>query len=296
MPGIKLAEPVRIKYTSVQNFLAVVNQHYDQLRQYNTENQLLEFSGVSHADFALLSADSTRPCKSAKFHYLPNCQILRVKIMPGWDHEILIALLRDLIESQLRSMNVKHEVITLGSPKNVFGSWVKEPDLCWSLETSCSQPRCIVEIGTSETSRQLSVDAHGWLESPHSSAKAVITIAFKYIDAEKAPNPLTISLWEPVDRISNVDTRRSPLTTTRTAALDVWNVAGTLTVTGFRVVKDEEEEDIQMTTNELRLPFDLFIGRPASNEGEGDIVLTEVMVIGLVRKLLECRRQYRISG
>ena len=51
-----------------------------------------------------------------------------------------------------------------------------------------------------------------------------------------------------------------------------------------------------MTTNKIRLPFDLFIGRPASNEGEGDIALTEVMVIGLVRKLLECRRQYRISG
>ncbi|KAJ5534756.1 hypothetical protein N7527_001010 [Penicillium freii] len=294
MPGIKLAEPVCIKYTSVQNFLAVVNQHYDQLRQHNTENQLLEFSGVSHADFTLLSEDSTRPCKSAKFHYLPNSQILRVKIMPGWDHEILIALLRDLIESQLRSMNVKHEVMTLGSPKNVFGSWVKEPDLCWSLKTSCSQSRCIVEIGTSETARQLSVDAHGWLESPHSSAKAVITVAFKYIDAEKALNPLTISVWEPVDRISSVDTRRSLLTTARTAALDVWNVAGTLAVTGFRVVKDEE--DIQMTTNEIRLPFDLFIGRPASNEGERDIVLTEVMVVGLVRELLECRRQYGISG
>ena len=51
-----------------------------------------------------------------------------------------------------------------------------------------------------------------------------------------------------------------------------------------------------MTTNKIRLPFDLFIGRPASNEGERDIVQTEVMVIGLIRELLEYRRQYGISG
>ncbi|KAJ5415579.1 hypothetical protein N7465_004274 [Penicillium sp. CMV-2018d] len=152
----------------------------------------------------------------------------------------MIALLRELIESQLRAMNVKDEVMPL------------ELDLCWSLKTSYSQPRCIVEIGISESARQLSVDVYGWLEAPYSSVKAVITVAFKYIDTEKALNPLTIPVWEPVDRISSVDTRRSPLTTARIAALDVWNVAGTLAVTGFYVVRDEE--DTQMTTNEIRLP------------------------------------------
>lgn len=62
----------------------------------------------------------------------------------------------------------------------------------------------------------------------------------------------------------------------------------------FMLSKDGE--DTQMTTNEIRLPFELFIGRPASKEGERDIVLTEVMVIGLVRELLEYHRQYDISG
>jgi hypothetical protein len=44
------------------------------------------------------------------------------------------------------------------------------------------------------------------------------------------------------------------------------------------------------------LLFELFVGRPASKEGEHDIVLTEDMVIGLVRELWECRQQCRVYG
>ncbi|CAG8899677.1 unnamed protein product [Penicillium egyptiacum] len=213
--------------------------------------------------------------------------------MPGWDHGILITLLRRLVERQLLAMNVDDGCITLGSPKNVLGGWVKEPDLCWFLVTSCSQPRCVVEVGTSKSARRLSIDAHGWLEAPHSSAQAVITVSFKYIDAENELNPLTISVLELVDRISNVDSRLSPLTSARTAALDIWNVGGSLAVAGFHVVKDEE--DLTVTTKEIRLRFELFTSRPALNEGEHDIVLTEEMVIRLVRQLWEYRQQYGIS-
>ncbi|OQE80911.1 hypothetical protein PENNAL_c0043G05513 [Penicillium nalgiovense] len=216
---------IRIKYTGVQSFLAVVYQQHDLLRQHKTENQLLEFSEVSDADFSFLSADSTRPCKSARFHYFPNSQILRVKITV-WDHEILISLLRKLVERQLIAMDVDDECMTFGSPMNVLGDWVKEPDLCWSPAISGCQLRCVVEVGTSQSARQLSIDAHGWLEAPRSSVQAIITVSF------------------------NSTTRLSPLTIARTATLDVWNVAGNLTASGFHVVKDEDTQRT-VTTGEI---------------------------------------------
>ncbi|CAG7948037.1 unnamed protein product [Penicillium nalgiovense] len=239
---------IRIKYTGVQSFLAVVYQQHDLLRQHKTENQLLEFSEVSDADFSFLSADSTRPCKSARFHYFPNSQILRVKITV-WDHEILISLLRKLVERQLIAMDVDDECMTFGSPMNVLGDWVKEPDLCWSPAISGCQLRCVVEVGTSQSARQLSIDAHGWLEAPRSSVQAIITVSFKYVDLENEPNPITISVWKPVYRISST-TRLSPLTIARTATLDVWNVAGNLTASGFHVVKDEDTQRT-VTTGEI---------------------------------------------
>ncbi|KAJ6186223.1 hypothetical protein N7519_007524 [Penicillium mononematosum] len=237
-PGFpKGKRPIRIKYTGVQGFLASVYQQYDLLCQHKTGNQLLEFSGVSDADFSFLSADSTRLCKSPKFQYFPNSRILRVNITV-WNHEILISLLRRLIERQLVAMNVDDECMTFDSPMNVLGDWVKEPDLCWSLMTSSGQLRCVVEVGISESARQLSIDARGWLEAPRSSVQAVTTVSFKYVDLGNEPNLFTIAVWEPVDRIRSADTRLSPLNIARTATLDVWNVAGNLTASGF-VVKEK---------------------------------------------------------
>ena len=104
--------------------------------------------------------------------------------MPGWDHENLAFLVRKLIYKQLIAMDVDLECLTLGSPRNELGDWIKEPDVCWAPAFSSNKPTCVIEIGTSESTSHLSVDAHGWLEAPQSPVQAVITISCKYLCAE----------------------------------------------------------------------------------------------------------------
>ncbi|CAI7646826.1 unnamed protein product [Penicillium glandicola] len=293
MPGRPIEDHSdAIKYLGVDNFLDVVRRQYDSLTQLRTNQQIIKFRPVPEKEFDILSADGTRPCKFVKLQYHRPTEILLVKVVPGWDHENLISLIRKLIDKELIAMDVDLECLTLGSPRNELGDWVKEPDICWAPAFSSNKPTCVVEIGTSESVSHLSVDAHGWLEASQSPVQVVITISFKYLCAETDENPLSISVWKTGRRLSNIDTRNNLLPAIRTAHLDVWNLAGSLSVSGF-------SHDIDMQTpvsaNEISLPLELFIGRPCSRPGEHDIVITRDKLLWVVHQLWEYRRQRGIS-
>ncbi|KAJ5977523.1 hypothetical protein N7501_000865 [Penicillium viridicatum] len=281
-----------IKYCGVDDFLDVARRQYDSLQQLKTNQQILKFRSVAEKEFDILSADDTRPCKFVKLQYHRPTELLLVKVMPGWDHENLIFLVRKLIERQLIAMDVDLECLTLGSPRNELGDWIKEPDVCWASAFSSNKPTCVIEIGTSESTSHLSVDAHDWLEAPQSPVQAVITISFKYLYAETDENPLSISVWEKGRRLSSVDTQYNLSPAVRTAHVDVWNAAGSLSVSGFYYDLDMQ---ITVSTDEFHLPLELFIGRPPSRPGEHDVVITQDKLLWIVHQLWEYRRHRGIS-
>ncbi|KAJ5542131.1 hypothetical protein N7461_008134 [Penicillium sp. DV-2018c] len=293
MPGRPIGDnPDTVKYQGVQDFLDVARRQYDSLQQLKTDRQILKFRSATENEFDILSADDTRPSKCVKLQYHRPTELLVVKVMPGWDHENLTFLLRKLIDKQLIAMNVDLECLTLNSPRIELGDWVKEPDVCWAPAFSPSKPTCVVEVGTSKSTTHLSVDAHGWLEAPQSPVQAVITVSFKYLSAETDENPLTISVWKKGCRLSSVDTRNNLSPAVRTAHFDVWNLAGSLSVSGFYHDLDMQ---IPVCANEIDLPLELFIGRSASRPGEHDIVITRDDLLWVVRQLREYRRLRGIS-
>lgn len=281
-----------IRYLGAQHLLDVVLQQYDSLQKLETSQQILKFQPVTEDDFNILSDDSTRPCKSIKFHYHRPTQLLLVKVVPGWEHGQLASLVKRRIECQLMAMDVDLECLPLCSPLNDLGTWIKEPDLCWVPEVSYRRPTCVVEIGTSESAHHLASSAHVWLES-RNPVQAVITICFKHTCLETDANPLTITVWGPGHRLSNIGTQGRSCgnlcPVIQIAHLDVWNNAGSLSVTGS-CLNDTQET---VSTDEIRLPLELFIGRQAINPGERDVVITKEMLIHILRKLWVFRQQSR---
>jgi hypothetical protein len=293
MPGIILLDnSVALKYLGVKHLLDVVRRQYDSLKKFETSQQILKFRPVTDEEFKTLSADETRPFKSMKFHYYRPTELLLVKVMPGWDHEVIAALVRKMIDKQLMAMNVDDECLSLPSPLNELGNWIKEPDLCWAPTAASSKPTCVIEIGTSESPSRLSVDAHGWLEAPQSPIQAVITISFNYLSAESAENPFTMSVWKRGHRLTDIDTRNNLCPATRISCVDVWNISGSLSVSGFCLDNDTQAP---VSTDSIRLPLELFVGRQAMNAREHDVMITKDMLLGLLRQLWEYRRQRRTT-
>ncbi|KAI9040584.1 uncharacterized protein KD926_008151 [Aspergillus affinis] len=293
MPGILLADNSdAVKYFTVEHLLDVARQQYNSLQKLETSQQILKFRQVTVKEFNVLSADETRPCKFIKFQYHRPTETLLVKVMPGWDHEIIAALVRKMIDKQLMAMNVDDECLSLPSPLNDLGNWIKEPDLCWAPITASSKPTCVIEIGTSESASHLSFDAHGWLEAPQSPVQAVITISFKYLCAETDDNPITISVWKQGHQVTDIDTRNNLCPAVRTSCVDILNIAGSLSVSGFYL---DIDTGVTVSADNIHLPLELFISRQAVNPGEHDVVITKDMLIGLLHQLWEYRRQRRTS-
>ncbi|KAJ5551046.1 hypothetical protein N7461_005744 [Penicillium sp. DV-2018c] len=288
MPGRPIednSDPV--EYCGVHDFFDVARRQYDSLQQLKTNQQILKFRSVTEREFDILSADDTRPCKFVKLRYHRPTELLLVKVKPCWDDENLIFLVRNLIDKQLIAMDVDLECLTLGSPRIELGDWIKEPDVCWAPAFSPHKPTCVIEIGTSESTSHLSVGVRGWLEAPQSPVQAVITISFKYLCAETDENPLSISVWKTRRRLSSIDTRNNLSPAVCTAHVDVWDVAGSLSVSGFHHDLDMQ---IPVCANEIDLPLELFIGRSASRPGEHDIVITRDDLLWVVRQLRQYRR------
>ena len=122
--------------------------------------------------------------------------------------------------------------------------------------------------------------------------QVVITISFKYLYGETDENPLRISVWKQARRSSNDNTRNNLLPAVRTANLDVWNIDGSLSVSGFKRDIDAERS---VSANEIVLSLELFIGRPPLNPTEHGIVIIPDKLFRIMEKLWEFRRQRGIS-
>ncbi|KAK9319780.1 hypothetical protein V1517DRAFT_31319 [Lipomyces orientalis] len=87
--------------------------------------------------------------------------------MPSPEYEAASRAFYDCIRDEILAMNLEHEVEPLGSTTVQIGNWKKEADECWALSTQNTQIKAVLEIGLSESSRRLALDARGWLETDH---------------------------------------------------------------------------------------------------------------------------------
>ena len=121
----------------------------------------------------------------------------------------------------------------------------------------------MVEVGLSESTRRLALNALAWLEAHSSSVKLVVTVSINRDRPE-----IILHRWELATRGYGVSTRSSPLTARRTAFLTLSRTNNTTSVTGESYVNG-----VSTAITELDLPFDKVVNRPPRQPLERDLVL-----------------------
>ncbi|KAL4806203.1 hypothetical protein BDV18DRAFT_138987 [Aspergillus unguis] len=249
------AHTKRLKYDGYAQFIASIRNHI------NTSCEVLEFSCVSTKDFEFLSSDCNRQYKSVKFSYNFLTKVLTIK-MPGFAHETLVGLFKAMVDKQLFDMDVSDEFIPRASPLTVLGDWAKEPDACWGPE-STDDLTVVLEVGTSESAPRLAIDARGWLETPGTTVKICITINLGQ------ENKLTIDVWRLAPRVYMVSSRNLPSTARQIQHIEISSGETGPEICGWKT--DQMTDAIP--TDEIRLDFILFVGRPAATDIERDVVI-----------------------
>ncbi|KAE8390112.1 hypothetical protein BDV23DRAFT_155918 [Aspergillus alliaceus] len=269
MPGLVISTHTHtdlLKYDGYASFVASLQDNL------HTGREVLEFSGVNAKDFEFLSSDDNRPLKSAKFSYNFLTELLTIK-MPGFAHETLTGLFKAMIDKQLFAMGVFDELIPRASLLTVLGNWAKEPDACWAPE-STDDLTVVLEVGTSESAPRLAIDARGWLESPGTTVKTCITIDLS------RENNLAIDVWRLGRRVYAVSPRNLPSPAVRVQHVKIVSGEAGPEIYGW---KTDQNIDV-IPTDEIRLDFAMFVGRPAATDLEQDIVINRNLLMGFANR------------
>lgn len=262
-PLAQLAKEVKQQpFTTNKSLRNSLERRQQALQQDQTQDQYLVFTSVPPAQSSRLSDDGSRTSKYCRFFYNVETGILIAKVMPNPAHELAIRSFDELISAELRTMNVRRDVKPVGSTTVTVGDWKKEADCSWAPASAIARPRFVVDVGLSESARQLSLDAYGWLVTYSSSVKLVITININRKDPE-----IILHRWELVPRGYDVLTRSS-LSACRTAFLKLSRTNNTTSVTG-----ESYMNGTTTTTTQLDLPFDKIVGRPPHQPLERDFVI-----------------------
>lgn len=93
------------------------------------------------------------------------------------EHDIASIEFEHFIYDELKKMNVWKEINSCGTTKVKLDNWVKQADQCWAPpRQKAVKPFMILELGLSQSENQLAHDAHGWLETPGTSALLTLTM------------------------------------------------------------------------------------------------------------------------
>ncbi|KAE8363285.1 hypothetical protein BDV27DRAFT_8777 [Aspergillus caelatus] len=265
-PLALLAKDVKQQpFTTNESLQKSLERRQRELRQDQTRDQYLVFTSVPPAQSSRLSDDGSRTSKYSRFFFNAETGILIAKVMPNPAHELAIRSFDSLISLELRAMNVHRDVRPFGSTTVTVGNWKKEADCCWAPASTNARLSFVVEVGLSESERQLALDARGWLEAYSSSVELVVTISIKCENPE-----IMVHRWELAPRGYVVLTRSSPLSARRTAFLKLSRTNNTTSVTG-----ESYMNGTTTTTAQLDLPFDKVVGRPPHQPLERDLVIPE---------------------
>ncbi|KAJ5800200.1 uncharacterized protein N7518_002268 [Penicillium psychrosexuale] len=266
-PLAQLAKEVKQQqpFTTKESLQKSLERRQRALQQDKTRDQYLVFTSVPRAQSSRLSDDRSRTSKYSRFFFNTKTGTLIAKVTPNPAHELAIRSFDSLISLELRAMNVHRDVRPFGSTTVAVGNWKKEADCCWAPASTNARLSFVVEVGLSESARQLALDARGWLETYSSSVKVVVTISIQ----RKRPE-IILHLRELVPRGYSVLTRSSPLSARCTAFLKLSRTNNTTSVTGESYINGTT-----MTTTQLDLPFDKVVGRPPHQPLEKDLVIPE---------------------
>lgn len=275
MPGVVVPdETIHLKYQGYDHFCKVVSHQYNLLRKGESVQQYLEFSEVSRSEFETLSSDQTRPRKSIRYSYDNRTRILLVKLMPGPDHEVTIGVFREMVNDELAAMRVKHECLIQSSPETHLGNWTKEPDTSWGPKAT-GNLQFVLEVGVSESAQRLAIDARGWLETPGTTVRTVVTISLgNYDDDNVIEKPITIGVYNAYPTGS----RNMSHSAFQTVSITISRPPGATMPTLSGVLKDPVTQ-AETLTDEIRLSFEMFVGRSPNGGSEGDIILTKNLLL-----------------
>lgn len=91
--------------------------------------------------------------------------------------------------------------------------------------------------------------------------------------------------------MTGIDASNNLYPATRVSCVDIWDVDdGYRSISCFYIDNNTPVSDYS-----IRLPLELFVGRPAVNPGEHDVIITTDMLPGLLKQLLGHRRRRRFE-
>ncbi|KAJ5795227.1 hypothetical protein N7457_001826 [Penicillium paradoxum] len=160
-------------------------------------------------------------------------------------------------------MNVHHDVRPFGSTTVTVGNWTKEADCCWAPASTNARLSFVVEVGLSESARQLALDARSWLEPHSSSVKLVVTISINRQNPE-----IILQRWELGPPGYGALTRSRTLSAHCTSSLKLSRMNHTTLITG-----ESYTDGTTTATTQLDLPFEKVVGRPLHQPLERDLVI-----------------------
>lgn len=252
-------------FTSSQSLRQSLEYRRQALQQRKTHDQYLLFTSVPKAEFSSLSEDLSQASKFCRFSYNSETGTLVTKVMPTPEHEIAAATFQNLIFLELHAMDLDDEVDTLNTMTVTIGSWKKQADCCWAPASQSTALSLVAEVGLSESSQKLAIDARGWLEISTLSVQLVITI-----EINRQTPEVIIHRWELRPRQYPLSTRSSPFSARRTATLKLSHTNNATSVTG-----ESQTDNTTTTVTQLDLPFEKVVGRPPNPPHERDFVISE---------------------
>lgn len=262
-------------FTSSQSLRKTLEHRRKALQHHKTRDQYLVFTGIPTAEFSRLSDDRSPASKYSRFSYSAETGTLVAKVMPTPEHDIAARSFELIIGLELHSMGLEDDVDSLGSTTVTIGSWKREADCCWAPASQTTELSFVVEVGLSNSARQLALDARGWLETRTSSVKLVVTI-----DINRTNPEVIMHRWELFPRDYRLLTRSSSLSARRSAALRLSRMSNTTFVTG-----ESHIDGTGTAITQLYLSFEKVIGRPPNPPLERDLVISEQTLRNFAEKI-----------
>ncbi|KAL2814947.1 hypothetical protein BJX63DRAFT_420556 [Aspergillus granulosus] len=265
-PLAQLAKEVKQQpFTTNIRLQRLLERRRQELEQDQTRDQFLVFTSVPPAQAFKLSDYRSRTSKYCRFTFNTETGVLIAKVIPSAAHHAAAGLFHDIITCEKFAMNLRRELMSLGSTTVRIGNWTKEANCCWAprpLSKNLSLS-FVVEIGLSESMPHLALDARGWLETP-SSVNLVVTIAIHHDHPE-----IILQQWELPTRRSHIVTRSSPILAHRTAFIKLSRINNITSVTGESYMNGTTTNITQMD-----LPFNKILNRPPNPPLERDFVIS----------------------
>ncbi|CAG8214150.1 unnamed protein product [Penicillium salamii] len=265
-PLAQLAKEVKQQpFTTNKSLQKSLERRQRALEQDQTRDQHLIFTSVPPVQASRLSDERSRTSKYCRFFFNAETGILIAKVKLNFAHELAISLFEEVITFELHAVQVRRNIRPFRSTTVTIGNWTKEADCCWAPALTNARLSFVVEVGLSESTRQLALSARSWLETYSSSVKLVVTISIQRENPE-----IILRRWELGSRQSSVVTRPSLPSAHCTSFLKLSRTNNTTSVTGESYINV-----ITTTTTQLDLPFSKIVNRPPQQPPERDLVIPE---------------------